>query len=109
MKTYLIDKYTDITTEEESEVFTCIEHAEAKDGALETEINTIKNLNNPELFIQSGNSGAMTVAIYIYQIRVYANGYKEEIGRIRSEICAMYSLLMHLKEIDEKNPDNLPW
>ena len=111
MKTYLIDDSTfEIINDIKTQILTYIEHAEINESDnLQTELNTKNNLLNPEQILENGRTGAMSTGVNIYQIRIYPDGRKEEIGRIESEITAIYALMKHLQNIDENNPDKLPW
>lgn len=41
--------------------------------------------------------------------RYYADGKIERIASIMQDPVAIYSLYLHLKEVEEKNPDGIEW
>lgn len=107
MKKYIIDASTyDV---EGNQIITYIEHAEAKDGSIEENFNTVKNLQQAEeTLLSQPTTGVMVTRVSIVQVKII-NGKEIELGRIDSEVTAIYSLYKHLQKIDQYNPDNLPW
>lgn len=116
MKVYIIDKNVVHRDEKDNliwrDVFSII-HYESSDDNGQTEIQPelVQWSKEKVLLELAQGDGAISgiPSVQLVKDRHFSDGRIERVETLSLDVTALYELYLHLKKIDEENPDNLMW